>query len=120
MTEVVQDLQFGFLAQNLNRPEYSDLDPLQTSLDVGLAYRPIEEARVLLSVAKDLDYPVSFRGGVEVRPVDELFLRTGFSTEPVRFSGGVGVAVGALRADIAAERHEALGWTPAFEFGVQF
>ncbi len=120
MMEVVPGLQFGFLAQNVNRPGFSDLDPLQATLDVGLAYEPIEEALVLFSVAKDLDYPVSFRGGLEVRPVEELFLRAGFSTAPVRFSSGVGVAVGILRADIAAERHEALGWTPAFGVGVQF
>lgn len=120
MMEVVPGLQFGFLAQNVNRPEISDLDPLQSTLDVGLAYRPIEQALVLVSVAKDLDYPVSFRGGLEVQPVDELFLRAGVSTEPVRFSTGVGVAVGILRADVAAERHETLGWTPAFGFGVQF
>ena len=120
MMEVVPGLQFGFLAQNVNRPGFSDLDPLQATLDVGLAYEPIEEALVLFSVAKDLDYPVSFRGGLEVRPVEELFLRAGFSTAPVRFSSGVGVAVGVLRADIAAERHEALGWTPAFGVGVQF
>ena len=120
LTEVVRGLQFGFLAQNLNRPEYSELDPLHTSLDVGLAYRPIEEATVLFSVAKDLDFPVSFRGGLEVRAVDELALRAGFSTAPVQFSGGVGVALGPLRADVAAERHEVAGWTPAFGIGVQF
>ena len=120
LMEVVPGLRFGFLAQNVNRPGFSDLDPLQATLDVGLAYEPIEEALVLFSVAKDLDYPVSFRGGLEVRPVEELFLRAGFSTAPVRFSSGVGVAVGVLRADIAAERHEALGWTPAFGVGVQF
>lgn len=120
LTEVVPRLQFGFLARNVNRPEYSELDPLQTSLDVGLAYRPIDEAAVLFSVAKDLDYPVSFRGGLEVQAVNELALRAGFSTEPVRFSGGIGVALGILRADVAAERHEVLGWTPAFGVGVQF
>jgi hypothetical protein len=120
LMEVVPGLQFGFLAQNVNRPGFSDLDPLQATLDVGLAYEPIEEALVLFSVAKDLDYPVSFRGGLEVRPVDELSLRAGFSTAPVRFTTGVGVAVGVLRADVAAERHEVLGWTPAFGVGVQF
>ena len=117
--EVVSGVQFGFFAQNLNRPELSDLDPLQTKLDVGLAYR-LEHALVLFAVSKDVDYPVSFRGGLEVQPIDVLFLRAGFTTEPVRFSTGLGVAVGMLRADIAAERHEVLGWTPAFGVGVQF
>lgn len=120
LMEVLPGLDFGFHAYNLNRPELTEFDPLRSGLSVGVAYRPVEPALVLLSVDKDVDFPVSFRGGVEVQPVDVLFLRTGFTTEPVRFSTGVGVAVGVLRADVAAERHEVLGWTPAFGFGVQF
>jgi len=128
LMEVLPGLDFGFHAYNINRPELTEFDPLRSGLSVGFAYRPVEQALVLFSVDKegtfnfseDTTFPISFRGGVEVQPVDVLFLRTGFTTEPVRFSTGVGVAVGILRADVAAERHEVLGWTPAFGFGVQF
>ena len=120
LVEVVPNLQFGVLVQNLNRPELSNLDPLQTRLDLGLAYRPDPRALLLFAVSDDVDYPASFRGGLEVYPVDVLALRTGFTTAPVRFSVGLGVALGTLRADVAAERHELLGWTPAFGLGVQF
>jgi hypothetical protein len=120
LTEVLPRLDFGFHAYNLNRPEFSEFDPLRSGLNVGLAYRPVDTALVLLGVDKDVDFPISFRGGVEVQPVEVLSLRAGFTTEPVRFSTGVGVGVGVLRADVAAERHEVLGWTPAFGFGVQF
>ena len=120
MMEVLPGLDFGFHAYNLNRPELTEFDPLRTGLEVGLAYRAVEQALVLFSVDKDVDFPLSFRGGLEVQPVDVLFLRAGFTTEPVRFSTGVGVAVGILRADVAAERHDVLGWTPAFGFGVQW
>ena len=120
MMEVLPGLDFGFHAYNLNRPELTEFDPLRSGLEVGLAYQAVEQALLLFSVDKDVDFPVSFRGGLEVQPVDVLFLRAGFTTEPVRFSTGVGVAVGILRADVAAERHDVLGWTPAFGFGVQF
>ena len=120
LVEVVPNLQFGVLAQNVNRPQLSDLDPLQARLDVGLAYRPNPRALVVLAVSDDVDYPASFRGGIEVQPVDVLALRAGVTTAPVRFSAGIGVALGTLRADVAAERHDVLGWTPAFGLGVQF
>ncbi|MEP0548485.1 MAG: hypothetical protein ABJF88_16225 [Rhodothermales bacterium] len=120
LVEVLPGLDFGFHAYNLNRPELTEFDPLRSGLEVGLAYQAVKQALLLFSVDKDVDFPVSFRGGLEVQPVDVLFLRAGFSTEPVRFSTGVGVAVGILRADVAAERHDVLGWTPAFGFGVQF
>ena len=120
LMEVLPGLDFGFHAYNLNRPELTEFDPLRSGLEVGLAYKVVEQALVLFSVDKDVDFPISFRGGLEVQPVDVLFLRAGFSTEPTRFSTGVGVAVGILRADVAAERHDVLGWTPAFGFGVQW
>lgn len=118
LTEVMPSLDVGFYIQNLNRPEISDLDPLRTALAVGLAYRPIEQATVVFAVDKDIDYAASYRGGLEVQPVEVLFLRAGFSTAPARFSTGVGVHIGPVRADVAADRHEVLGWTPAFELGV--
>lgn len=120
MTEVLPGLDFGFHAYNLNRPEITETDPLRRGLEVGFAYRPAEQALVLIGVDKEVDFPISFRGGLEVQPVEVLFLRAGFTTEPVRFSTGVGVRVGILRADVSAERHEWIGWTPGFGFGVQF
>ncbi len=120
MTEVLPGLGFGFHAYNLNRPAFSEFDPLRRGLEVGFAYRPAERALVLLGIDKEVEFPLSFRGGLEVQPVDVLVLRTGFTTEPVRFSAGVGVQTGLLRADVSAERHEWIGWTPAFGVSVQF
>ncbi len=120
LTEVLPGLDFGFHAYNLNRPELGASDPLRRGLEVGLGYRPARQALVLVGVDKEVDFPVSFRGGLEVQPVEVLFLRAGFTTAPVRSSLGVGVAVGILRADVSAERHEWIGWTPGFGFGVQF
>ncbi len=120
LVEVLPGLTFGAHAQNVNRPKLTDFDPLQTRLDVGVAYRAHPRALVLAAVTDDVDFPAAFCGGLEVRPVDVLFLRAGVMTAPTRFSAGVGVALGRLRADVAAERHDVLGWTPAFEFGVSW
>lgn len=120
LVDLVPGLTFGASATNLNRPELSPADPLESRLDAGLAFRPHEQALVLAAVSKDIDFPLSVRAGLEVQPVEVLFLRAGFSTEPSRFSGGVGVSLGLLRADIAAEWHDVLGLTPAFELGVRW
>lgn len=120
LTEVVPGLTFGAHALNVNRPALSEADPLETRLDVGLAYRAHPDALVLVSASKDVDYPLAVRGGLEVQPIDELFLRAGFSTAPTRFSTGIGFALGSIRADVAVEHHEALGWSPAFELGARW
>lgn len=115
LVEVMPGLNFGAHGLNINRPKFSDLDPLETRLDAGISYRAHERALVLLGVSKDLDYPLSVRGGLEVQPVDVFFVRAGFSTEPTSFSTGVGVLLSQIRADLAVGHHEVLGWTPAFE-----
>lgn len=118
IVELIPGLEFGAYGSNLNRPSLSALDPLETRLDGGLAYRPHERAMVVLGASKDVDYPLSWRGGIEIWPVPPLCMRAGFSTEPTRFSTGIGVLIGRIRADVAAEQHPTLGWTPAFELGL--
>lgn len=86
----------------------------------GLAYRPSDRALLALDLEQDLDGELSVRAGLEARVVDALVLRAGAGTAPVRYSAGVGVVAGPIRADVAAEVHEALGLTPAVSLQVGF
>ena len=131
--EVLPGLTAGLHARNVSRIGRSEEDdltsPLSTApaLAVGLAYRAGDRALVLLDAYKDLDFPLALRTGVEVWAVDVLALRIGAQTGldgsgeiPARLSAGVGVRTGPLRADLAVERHEALGLTPAVSIGATF
>ncbi|HIG75167.1 MAG TPA: hypothetical protein EYQ24_11495 [Bacteroidetes bacterium] len=100
----------------------SDLDrPLGTvpAVAVGTAYAPRVGTLLALDVEQDLEGELSVRAGLEARIVDALTLRGGVGTAPVRYSAGVGLHVGPLHADLAAEVHETLGLTPAvsLQFG---
>jgi hypothetical protein len=131
--DVLPGVRAGLAARNvtaLGRSDERELTaPLSTSpaVAVGVAFRPAERALVLLDVEKDEDFPLVVRGGVEVRPLDAVALRAGGSTgvdgdagAPARLSFGVGFRAGPVRADVAVERHEALGLSPAFTLGVRF
>lgn len=125
-SELVPGLRGGLAARNLLGLGRSDEDDLRYSaatvpgLTVGLAYAPSERALLVLDADQDLDFGLSIRAGAEVLPVEALALRVGVSTEPVRFTAGAGVRVGGLRADVAVERHETLGLTPAVGVEVSF
>jgi hypothetical protein len=67
---------------------------------------------------KDVDFPLSVRTGLEVNPVPRLALRAGVATEPTRFAAGAGLRWRRLRADLAADRHLDLGWTPSIALAV--
>ncbi len=118
LVEVAPRVDLGFHASNINLPQLAGREDLPRTLAVGLGYRPDDRLRVLLDVFKDIDFPLSLRGGVEVVPVPVLALRGGFTTAPNRFTAGVGVRVQRLTADFAAEHHEVLGWSPGVSLSV--
>ncbi len=120
LARLLPSLHLGFHAANLNAPKAGGRAALPQTLAVGLAYAAGERFLVLLDAFKDLDYPVSVRAGLEVHPVEALALRVGAATQPTRFSAGVGVHVGALRAHVAPEQPPALGWSPAAPLGLQW
>ena len=124
--QVLPGLRAGLAGRNLTGLGRSDDDDGRLSastvpgLTVGVAYRPSDLALVVVDADQDLDFGLSVRAGVEVTPVEALALRAGVSTRPTRFSGGVGVRAGPLRADLAVEVHEVLGVTPAVGVEVGF
>ncbi len=126
--EVLPRLRVGLAARNLLGVVRSAEADLRQSLAtvpgiaVGLAYAASDRALVVLDADQDLDFGLSIRGGVEVRPVEVLALRVGAGSVDgaSRVSAGAGVLAGRLRADVAVEFHQALGATPAFGLEVGF
>lgn len=110
---VLPSLDFGVSGLNINGPEMAGENAMDRTLSMGLAYSAAEQAMVLADIVKVVDRPSSVRVGVLMTPHRILRLRAGVATEPTRFAGGVGVALGPLRADVAAEQHQDLGWSPA-------
>ncbi len=117
LVQIFPRLHLGFHATNLNGPAWTRGEALPQTLSLGLSYAPGPRILLLLDGFKDLDRPLSVRAGLEMRPVDVLALRIGITTRPTRFTAGVGLRLGRLRAGIAAERHAALGWSPAASLG---
>ena len=110
---LLRSLQMGAHATNISGSALVESEPLPRTLAVGLQYQALQQMRVLIDAFKDIRFPTTVRGGIEVRPIPVIALRIGLTTTPVRFMGGIGVHLGPLRADIAAEQHQDLGWSPS-------
>lgn len=113
-------LTLGAAATNVNGPSYAEGSDLAQTLSLGLAYQASDRLLVAADVFKDIDFPLSVRAGLEVLPVEVLAVRVGVATVPARVTAGIGLRLGRLRARLAAERHETLGWTPAAALGLQW
>jgi hypothetical protein len=115
-----RSLHLGAHATNLNGSTLVQGEPIPRTLAIGLQYRALRQMYVLVDLFKDVRFPTAVRSGIEVRPVPILALRAGITTAPVRFMGGIGIHLGPLRADIAAEQHQDLGWSPSASLRVRW
>jgi hypothetical protein len=111
-------VSLGMQASNVNRPKYAENEDLARAMRVGISYMAAENMLFVLDVVKDVRFPVSVHSGFEFRPVSALAIRGGIATAPVRYSAGVGFKLGKIGADVAAQRHQTLGWTPALSLSV--
>ena len=111
---LMEDLTAGvhiFNPTQARLAEYDD-ERIPTILKFGLSYTFSKKVQAALETEKDIDQDAVFKGGIEYRPVDAIYIRAGISTNPVMNSFGAGFVVKNLQIDIAASMHQSLGYTP--------
>lgn len=112
-------LWIGARATNINQPEYGAIEePLPREMAIGLTYQLSDIALFTSDVVKDVRFPVSYRGGVEVFIFEGFAGRAGITTEPVTFSFGFGYTSGFWQINIAAQNHMNLGISPGLDLGI--
>jgi len=108
-------LQAGAYLYNPIRARVSEREPTFSSLQIGLVYQASEDLDLVAEVYKDIDFPAQFKAGVDYQIEDTFSLRLGVGTAPTRLSFGLGIKILPDWAiDIAASRHEFLGFSPSF------
>lgn len=91
--------------------DYND-EKIPTIMKLGLAYTFNEKVIVAIESEKNIDYPASFKAGLEYKVVPQVYLRGGLSTRPVESSFGIGLEFGVLRINLSASMHQELGYSP--------
>lgn len=119
---ILPELWVGAKATNINQPEYGSRnnEKLPRELSIGLSYRLSDVALFTTDVVKDIQFPISYRGGVEVTIIENLVGRAGVTTNPQTFSAGFGYTGSFWSANVAVQRHEnsVLGYSPAIDFNI--
>lgn len=125
--EITDDLWIAAKATNINHPKYgttvNDIDEdLPRNLSVGFSYRLSNVALFTADVVKDVNFPISFRSGIEVKIIDHLKARAGITTEPVTFAGGFGYNAEHWGVNLLVQRHEnpVLGFSPGVDFNIRW
>lgn len=121
---IVPGLWIGAKATNINQPTYGSLneEELPRDLSIGLSYQLSDVAMFSMEVYKDVKFPISYRGGVEVKIIGDLMGRAGITTKPQTFAAGFGYSGSFWSANVAVQRHEnrVLGYSPAVDFNISW
>lgn len=119
--ELTEELWIGARSTNINKPEYqSILEELPRDIIIGFAYQFNDLALFAFDVAKDVRFPVSYRGGLEVNIFQGLTGRFGVATEPLSYSGGFGYGLDLWEINFAVQKHELLGFSPGLDLTFKF
>lgn len=120
-TELLPDFWFGARATNINQPTYGSSDEeLPRDLALGLSYRLSTSTLFTSEIVKDVRFPLSFRAGIEFEVIENLFARSGVSTNPQTYSAGFGYQTNRIQVNIAVQQHIPLGLSPGIDLGMQF
>lgn len=103
-------LTLGVHVYNPTRTKLADYNDerVPTRMRFGLGYQFSDMVTLTIETEKDLLYQARFKCGLEYQMVKNLFLRTGFNTEPNQFSVGAGYIFHHLTADLAFMTHPSL------------
>ena len=75
----------------------------------GISYKPNEDFLINLELEKDLGFKESIKSGIEYQVVSNVYLRTGFSTQPFVSAFGIGFHPQKLLFDYSFSNDSDLG-----------
>ncbi len=120
-TQVAEKVSLGARATNINQPSYNNGDEdLPREMAVGFSYKLEERASLLFDVVKDVRFPVSYRGGIEIQVIEKLVGRIGITTQPNTYSAGLGYSSSNWKVNLAFQRHNFLGISPGLDISFFF
>jgi len=118
----VKNLTIGVHLFNLTRAKlaaYND-ERIPVILRLGADYKFSDKVFVALEAEKDMDKKPMAKAGLEYRPVKELYLRTGISTNPSLSCFGIGVNFRQLQLDLSSTYHSIFGFSPQLGLTYEF
>lgn len=124
--EIIENLWIGAKAANVNQPKYGEFNNIAEEpvrdLSIGFSYLVSDLFLFTSDVYKDVRFPVSYRGGAEIKIIENLKARVGVTTEPLTFSAGFGYNTDLWGVNIVAQQHEnpVLGISPGLDLNISW
>jgi len=112
-----KNIRWGFSLQNLNRASYTNTeDQIPVVIRTGFSYDLQSNISINLALEKDIKYNPNLHFGIDYKIIEYLSIRSGFSNEPSRYSGGIEIHYSYFNIGYSVFTHQDLGLT--HQFGV--
>jgi len=90
---------------------YND-ERIPTIMRLGFDYKFSEKVFIAVETEKDIEKKAMVKAGVEYKPIKELYLCAGISSNPSLSCFGIGINLKQFKLDISSTYHSTLGFSP--------
>ena len=115
-----KELSLGAHIFNPTTVKLNEEENMPSLFRIGLHYNANEKVSVFTEGSLESEQNGNLHLGLEYKIINELALRTGFSTNPAKNSFGVGYSLNKIQIDVAINKHQVLGYSPQISVSSTF
>ncbi|NOQ27856.1 MAG: hypothetical protein GQ564_21045 [Bacteroidales bacterium] len=111
-----------FIGAHVYNPTHSKMgeEEIPTVFNLGVSYLFSEKVLFAVGTEKDLNQEAIFKAGIDYKLIDFISLQAGISTNPTKYSFGIGFHYERIIAHVGFVNHQTLGYTPSFTLSYGF
>ncbi len=119
LSQPINNLFIGAHVYNPSRSKIEE-EKIPTIFNLGISYLFSDKVMLAIGTEKDLDHDAIFKAGIDYMLVEYVSLQAGVSTNPSKYSFGIGFHYININAYIGFSSHQTLGFTPSFSISYGF
>jgi len=119
LSQPVKGLFIGAHVYNPARNKMKN-EPIPTIFKLGAGYLFSDKVFLRIETEKDFEHDAIFKAGLNYQMINYVSLQAGISTNPTRYSFGIGFHYINIHAHVGFLKHQTLGFKPSFTLSYGF
>ena len=117
---LIQQLTLGAHIFNPIGLKLNEEENIPSIFKLGFRYDANNKVSVFTEGELESEQNAKLKIGLEYKIIEQLQLRTGFSTNPSQNTFGIGYSLSNIQIDVAVKRHQILGYSPQISVSSSF
>ena len=119
LSQPIENLFIGAHVYNPSRSKIGE-EQIPTIFNLGASYLFSDKVLFGIETEKDLNQDAIFKAGLDYKLIEFVSLQAGISTNPSKYSFGVGFHSKSIDTHVGFLKHQTLGFTPSFTLSYGF